>query len=174
MTDSSSGKQRPGPSGWETGHDVIWAVLVWGRVVMGLILAGVAGVAFGHAWTRVYAPYWWVGAISLLTGSLLVLSGLYARSRPPGAVPEIVMREGVTDGEQPLVPLLGALLVYKYQRITQKQLNEALEQQHREGEHRRRLGEILVAMGAITESHLEEALEFQRSVLREKMAKQAG
>lgn len=174
MTYGSSGEQRPGPVRSQPGHGLVWAVLVWGRVVMGLILAGVAGLAFGHAWTREYEPYWWVGAISLLAGSLLVLSGLYARSRPPGAAPEIAMREGVTDTEQPLVPLLGALLVYKYQRITQKQLNEALAQQHREGEHRRRLGEILVAMAAITESQLEEALEFQRSVLREKMAKQAG
>jgi len=173
VTGSSPREQGSRSSRQETGRDVVWAVLVWARVVVGLILAGVGGVVFGHAWTREYAPFWWVGAITLLAGCLLVLSGLYARSRPAGVTPEIAMREGLAEGEEPLVPLLGALLIYKYQRITRRHLNEALEQQHKERENRRRLGEILLEMGAITRSQLEEALEFQRSVLREKIAKQA-
>jgi len=170
---SSPREQGSRPSRRKGGGDVVWAVLVWGRVVVGLILAGAGGIAFGHAWTREYAPFWWVGGITLLAGCLLVLSGLYARSRPAGATPEIAMQEGLAEGEAPLLPLLGALLVYKYQRITQRQLNEALEQQHKERKNRRLLGEILLEMKAITQSQLEEALEFQRSVLRDRIAKQA-
>jgi hypothetical protein len=149
-------------------------VLVWGRVVVGLVLAGTGGVAFGHAWTREYAPLWWVGAITLLVGSLLVLSGLYARSRPAGILPEIVMRQDTMERQEPLVPLLGALLLYKYQRITQKQLNDALEQQHKERQDRRKLGEILLEMGAITKPQLEEALEHQRIILRQKTSTQTS
>jgi len=173
MTDSAPRRQGSGVSRRGGGRDLVWMVLVWGRVTVGLVLAGVGGVAFGHAWTREYAPFWWVGAITLLAGCLLVLSGLYARSRPPGVTPEIAMQEAITEGGEPLVPLLGALLIYKYQRITQKALNEALERQHKEGENRRRIGQILLEMGAITPPQLDEALEFQRSVLREKTAKQA-
>jgi hypothetical protein len=145
-------------------------VLVWARVVSGLLLAGVSGVVFGHAWTRESMPLWWVGAISLLAGSLLLLSGLYARSRPPGVVPEIAMRDELAEGAEPLVPLIGALLVYRFQRITQKQLSDALDEQRREGPGRRLIGEILIARGAITRPQLEEALEFQRSAASEKRA----
>ncbi len=152
-------------------RDIVWAIVIWGRVLLGLILAMVGGTAFGHAWTREYAPFWWVGAITLLTGILLVLSGLYARTRPPGTTPEVLMREELAEGREPVVPLLGAVLLYKYQRITQRQLNEALEQQRKEtGENRRRLGEILLAMGAITRRQLDEALEHQRVFVRDKEA----
>ncbi len=152
-------------------RDIVWRVVLWGRVLVGLILAMVGGVVFGHAWTREYAPFWWVGGISLLTGILLVLSAIYARSRPPGITPEVLMREELAEGREPVVPLLGALLLYKYQRITQRQLNEALQQQRKEtGENRRRLGEILVALGAITRRQLEDALEHQRVFVREKDA----
>jgi len=155
-------------------RDVVWMVLVWGRVVVGLVLAATGGVAFGHAWTREYAPLWWVGAITLLVGILLVLSGLYARSRPADTTPQVVMPEETPQPQEPLVPLLGALLVYKYQRITHKQLNEALEQQRKERQDRRRLGEILLAMGAITKPQLEEALEHQRTILRQKTSTQTS
>ena len=81
------------------------------------------------------------------------------------------MREELAEGREPVVPLLGAVLLYKYQRITQRQLNEALEQQRKEtGPNRRRLGEILLATGAITRRQLEEALEHQRVFVREKEA----
>jgi hypothetical protein len=143
-------------------------VVVWGRVVVGLTLATVGGVGFGHAWTREDTPLWWVGAISLLTGTLLALSGLYARSRPPGSTPDVVVRTGLTDDHEPVVPLLGAILVYKYQWITQQQLNQALERQRREGPGRPRLGEILLDMGALSPSRLEQALEHQQTLLRQR------
>jgi hypothetical protein len=153
------------------GGTVVWAVVVWARVVIGLVLGAAGGVAFGHAWTSESAPWWWVGAISLLTGVLLLLSGLYARSRPPGTSPEFVAREQAPAAQEPLVPLLGALLVYKYQRISHATLDKALEHQRTET-NRRRLGEILVSMEAVTWSDVEEALEYQRTLARQKREQQ--
>jgi hypothetical protein len=142
-------------------HDVVWVVLVWGRVVVGLTLAATAGIAFGHAWTNQYAPLWVVGAISLLTGVLLVLSGLYARSRPVEAPPaELVAPPVGEKRHEPVVPLLGALLVYKYRIITQQQLSNALEQQHKQ--RGRLLGEILLQNGWVTEQQLQTALAYQQ------------
>ncbi len=149
-------------------RDAVWVVLVWGRVAVGLVLVATGGVAFGHAWTREYVSLWWVGAITLLVGILLVVSGLCARSRPADITPQAAMPGEAPPPQEPLVPLLGALLVYKYQRITHKQLNEALAQQRKEQKNRRRLGEILLEMGAITEPQLEEALAQQRLVLDER------
>ena len=151
----------------EQRRDAVWVVLVWGRVAAGLTLAALGGVVFGHAWTRDYAPLWWVGAMTVLAGALLVLSGLYARSRPSDLKPRTAVRGDAFHEQEPLVPLLGALLVYKYQWVTQEQLSQALAQQHAEKEKKRRLGEILVALGAVTEPQLEEALAHQRSVLHE-------
>ncbi len=153
--------------------DIVWVIVVWARVAMGLCLAAVSGLAFGHAWTDARGPLWWVGAMTLLTGVLMALSGFYARSRPPAAAPELVSLEESLRKQEPVVPLLGALLVYKYRYVTQHQLNEALETQRREAPKRRRLGEILMGMGALTASELDEALEHQRSIAREKEARQA-
>lgn len=174
MEHSSSQHREPLPTSSEQGRHIVWIIVVWGRVTIGLAMAAVGGIAFGHAWTHESAPAWWVGAITLLTGALLVLSGLYARSRPAGVSPEVVLPdEAATNEHEPLVPLLGALLVYKYQRISHRQLNDALEQQRKEGsKDHRRLGEILVATGAITPAQLQEALDFQTSCLRAKQQAQ--
>jgi len=58
--------------------------------------------------------------------------------------------------------LLGELLVYRYQLITKDQREEALARQ-RNVDRGRRLGEILVDMGAVTESELRQVLEDQLS-----------
>jgi len=148
---------------------VVWVIVVWARVVMGLILGAVGGVAFGHAWTNSSAPWWWVGAISLLGGVLLLLSGLYARSRPPGVTPDIVVRQEHPNEQEVVVPLLGALLIYKYQCLTHRELDEALREQREQGPGRRLIGQILVDMGAITTAQLDTALEHQRTLVREKL-----
>ena len=169
MESGTQDEQGSGAAGRKGGGTVVWAIVVWARVVLGLGLGTAGGIAFGHAWTHESAPLWWVGAISLLTGILVLLSGLYARSRPPGATPDFVAQEESPAVQEPLVPLLGALLVYKFQRITHGQLEEALARQRKERKNRRRVGEILMAMEAISRTQLEEALEYQRSVMREKL-----
>jgi hypothetical protein len=147
------------------GRDLIWVIVLWGRVVVGLALAAIAGVAFGHAWTTRYAPWWWVGGITLLTGLLLILSAIYARTHPHDVPrPQVVPAEAPPEDHAPLVPLLGALLVYKYQFISQEQLNRALEEQRKRHRGQRRLGEILVDSGLLTPAQLREVLDYQRSV----------
>ena len=56
--------------------------------------------------------------------------------------------------------LLGELLVYRYRLITKEQQGRALERQ-REVERGRRLGEILIEMGFVTSSQLQDALDYQ-------------
>ncbi len=162
-------RQTHGKTERAEGRSLTWMAMIWGRVVVGLALATVGGVAFGHAWTQEDAPLWWIGAISLVTGALLALSGFYARSRPPGVAADVVVRAEPVGDREPLVPLLGAILVYKYRWITQQQLNYALERQRTEGPGRPRLGEILLDIGALSPSQLDQALEHQRTLLQERV-----
>ena len=145
-------------------RDVVWLAVVWARVVVGLGLAAVAGVSFGHAWTDERISMWCLGAVTLLTGVLLVLSALYARSDavPVGRGAEPTTPAVAVPGER-LVPLLGALLVYKYQLISHQQLAEAIQKQKTS---KKRIGEILMEMGLITDGQLQEALEHQDSYRR--------
>jgi len=139
-----------------------WLAVIWLRVVLGLLLAGTGGVAFGYAWTNESTSGWGIGGMTLLVGTLLVLSGLYARSHPPHVSAAVTVIEEPPQTREPIVPLLGALLVYKYQLITHRQLREALEEQQRT-RPRRRLGEILALKGLITVTELEQALAEQSS-----------
>jgi hypothetical protein len=152
-------------------EDRIWAGVIWLRVVFGLVIVGGGGVAMGHAWTSESTPWWAVGGTTLMVGVLMVLSGVYARSHPRGIVPHVVVTEEPAEAGEPSMPLLGALLVYKYQVITHRQLREALEEQ-KKTIPRRRLGEILVLKGLITIGELEEALSFQQSAASDENVRQ--
>jgi hypothetical protein len=153
--------------------DRVWTAVVWLRLILGLVLAGGGGVAMGHAWTSESTPWWAVGGMTLMVGVLMVLSGVYARSHPRGVIPHVIVTEEASEAREPSMPLLGALLVYKYQLITHRQLREALEEQ-RKAVPRRRLGEILVLKGLITVRELEETLSFQQSAALEEGASQEG
>jgi hypothetical protein len=151
---------------------LLWSAGVWGRLTLGLALAATGGVAFGHAWTSEHGHLWWVGAVTLLSGVLLVLSGLYARRqiiRMPA--PESLEEDADSEAsaprglhsvtlDEPLVPLLGALLVYKFQYVTHRELNAALEEQLESGK-KQRIGDILVAKGLLSSEQLQEALDLQ-------------
>ena len=153
----------PRPSARRAKPDALFVIVIWGRVVVGLALSAVGGVAFGHAWTTDYLPWWLVGAVSLLTGVLLILSAAYARSRPPDTPLPPPAAEAASEQPDPLVPLVGALLVYKFRYVTQEQLNRALELQRRRRNTGHRIGEVLVQMGAVTRPQLQEALSYQRA-----------
>ena len=94
--------------------------------------------------------------------SLSGLYSLYVRTRQQ----EAIVPDSIPARAEPFVPMLGALLVYKYQALTEEQLEHALEQQRKEGKNRRRLGEILLDMGLVSSAELRKALEYQRSQAR--------
>ena len=148
------GRQASGEGKQEPAKDVLWITTTWGRVVLGLALAAIAGVSFGHAWSNENTSLWVVGGVTLLTGVLLVLSGLYVRSQPEPPPPS------TEEEREELVPLVGALLVYKYQLISHAQLQQALEEQRRST---RLIGEILVEQELVTEGQLQTALAHQQS-----------
>ena len=166
MGSENSEEQHSGGGEGGGRQDLVGVTVVWGRMVVGLVLAATGGIAFGHAWTKEYAPLWWVGGITLVTGILLVLSGRYARSRPAGIPAGATASQPSAQERDGMAPLLGALLVYKFRLITRGQLDKALEEQRKS---KRRLGQILVQKGLITEAQLEEALEYQRSHYRERV-----
>lgn len=152
-------------------HDLTWLAVTWGRIFVGLAMAATSGIAFGRAWTRGDAAFWWVGGISLLLGIVVVASAFQARREEPPAHVPAKQQVVVQEQPSPLVPLLGALLVYRYQFITHEQLAKALAEQKRS---RRMLGEILVGMGLVTQRQLGEALEYQQSVAESKRAARMG
>ncbi|UCC69524.1 MAG: hypothetical protein JSV79_06360, partial [Armatimonadota bacterium] len=138
---------------------------IWTRTAVGLVLAVGGGLAFGHALGEGQALLWWVGGLIELAGVMLVLSAIYkTRAKPREAGEEYAL--GLRDEGEPVVPLLGALLVYKCRVLTQEQLSRALEEQLGDDRRKRRLGEILLEMGMVTESQLAEALEQQRLYVR--------
>jgi len=125
--------------------------VAWGRVATGFGLAIAAGADFGCAWAGGQTLLWWLGAAALVAGSVLMILGVYASRRPADM-------------------LLGALLVYKYQAVTEEQLEQALAEQGHQRGKKRRLGQILVDLGYLTQSQLSEALAYQRSYLQSKPA----
>ncbi len=99
---------------------------------------------------------------ALAGGSALCISGAYdgwVGRRQEAATVDA----SPVESSEPLVPMLGALLVYRYQALSEGQLQRALEQQRREGRDRRLLGEILLEMGYVSPAQLRKALEYQQS-----------
>ena len=145
-------------------RELMWLAVIWGRVLVGLTLAATAGVTFGHAWTEERNSLWWVGEVTLLAGVLLMLSALYARSEAKEIATSLAEASESVRPRERLVPLLGALLVYKYQLISHQQLAAAIQEQRKD---KRLLGQILKAQGLITEGQLQEALTYQRTFVPE-------
>jgi len=149
-----------------TKPDTITSILVMGQVAVGIALAATAGPVFAHAMTGESTMLWIIGGVCLVTGVALAAAGLTSsrrrvqsllRRKPRAPAPE--------QSRDPTVPMLGALLVYKYQVITEAQLQRALEQQHKAKRKGRNmmLGEVLLEMGMVKEPQLRAALDYQRS-----------
>jgi hypothetical protein len=142
-------------------ESLAWLILTWGRVIVGLALAGEGASLYAHARTHVDGPAWCIGAGAALIGALLSFSGVHA-IRTRGAS-QAALPEGMSASSEVVMPKLGALLVYKYQVITEGQLEQALQRQREDPEKWRRLGEVLLDMGFISVVDLQEALDYQRS-----------
>ncbi|MBN1459240.1 MAG: hypothetical protein JXA57_06875 [Armatimonadetes bacterium] len=152
-------------------HDPIADLLVKAQLVVGVALAGVAGPLFAHAIMTGYTASWWIGGTCLATGVVLILAGLTGSKR---RAQELLSRQEARLTAQrsphaerghrdPTMPMLGALLVYKYGVITETQLQRALSEQRKLGEPRPRLGEVLLDLGLVTDLQLRKALAYQRS-----------
>lgn len=137
--------------------------ILWARVVLGLALAATAGVAFGQAWENQRTSMWGLGGVALATGVVLIVTGLRTRRPVLPLKVEEEEPERPRAEEEKLMPMLGALLVYKFQWVSEHQLAVALEKQRKT---KQRLGEMLVEAGLITEAQLRKALEYQRSAVR--------
>ena len=157
----ATSQAKPVQSRWEK----LWIALIWARVLVGVGMTPIAGVAFGYACTREFAAPWWcVGGITFLLGLLLAVSGFrgfYASLRQPKP-----QAPTPANDREPWVPMVGALLIYKYQLITEGQLEKALQRQSRQRRNKRLLGDILIEMGLITKAQLQQALDYQRSCSR--------
>jgi len=152
--DAGGRRARPG---------LLRLIAAWGRLVVGLTLVGEGGVLYADARTHWAGHGAWVGAAAALIGSLLGLSAvyaIYAQIRPRSTAAD----DGIPVAPEPSVPMLGALLVYKYRFITEEQLAAALEVQRKETQGQRRIGGILLDMGLLTMAELQEALSYQRSL----------
>jgi len=148
-----------------TKPDIITSLLIIGQVVVGVLLAAVAGPLFAHASTTHDVAAWWIGGTCLVTGVFLVIGGLTSRRK---RIQRLLSSPEPSPDQQraprnPTMPMLGALLVYKYRAITESQLQRALEMQRKEKGDHRRLGDLLLEMGLITEGQLHKALDYQRS-----------
>ena len=106
------------------------------------------------------------GAATAVAGALLSFSGVQALYRNI-----LELRAARPFGREPAIPKLGALLVYRYDALTEEQLELALKKQREDPEEERRLGEILIDMGLISEAQLQEALAHQAMQAKAKPAK---
>jgi len=82
-----------------------------------------------------------------------------SRRLPSDLVSELRQREAFEARVQ-TAPRLGEVLVHRYHWVTEEELRQALARQRFSG---RRVGEILVAMGAISSKQLMQALIEQRN-----------
>ena len=130
-----------------------------GRIALGLVLSATAGVVFGYAWSGHDHPYWWVGALTFLSGVLFILSGVYTHGAGWGAavfpVPGGVARDLAEDSYR-----LGEVLVQRYRLLTEQELAFALGRQRGTPQL---LGEVLIALGLVTEEELAHVLKAERA-----------
>ncbi len=131
----------------------------WRRVIEGLLLVLLAtGSAAGAAESGLPSDSWATGGAVLL-GVLVVWSAVVTSSgpAPPRSMWGAMPRRLPSGNES---PLLGELLVYKYQLITEAQLTKALARQRGTSQ---KLGEVLIEMGLVTAGQIAIALADQQS-----------
>ncbi len=131
----------------------------WGRLSIGLALAGVAGVTFGCALAADRAAWWCAGGATLTAAVLFILSGFYAPRHSEPVTDRTAPRMALPEGP-PTAPLLGELLVRRT-LLNRGQLEWALAQQRGTS---RLLGSILVELRLITQADLSSVLKEQRAV----------
>ena len=122
-------------------------------------------------------PAWWIGA-SFFALSGLFLSLLTRRTQParrpraaapPPSQPDPNGRR--FDDQDVAVPMVGALLAFRFRFINEWQLEKALAVQRKQRKPRQSLGRILLDMGLVTQSQLQRALDYQKEYENGKRAR---
>jgi hypothetical protein len=141
-----------------------------GPVAAGTAFVLVAVLAFQKGLVTGWVASWRVGAFCLATGAGLLAWGLVSMRRRGRSTAPLSQSPAVVIRRDPTMPMLGALLVYKYRAITEGQLQRAMEFQRKQKRRGRELllGQVLSQeMGLVSSSQLREALEFQQSRVRQ-------
>jgi len=136
------------------------------QAALGLILCGAGGAALALGPLHPRSQMWWaLAGAAALAGLCLVLTH---RRSPRPALTSAGAASAPDPPRQPdvLVPMLGALLAFKFRFINEWQLQKALDLQRRDRKHQRRLGSILIDLGFITRAQLDQALQAQRTYAR--------
>ena len=143
-----------------------------GRLAVGIAVTALVGGSVGYALSGKQGGMWWWGMSA--TGMLIGAYSLYSAYREwrasagtPGEAQDPAASRDSADLNV-LVPMLGALLVYKHRFITEGQLQKALDIQRKRRKQRPRLGDVLLEMGVITQARLDKALAHQRDTARRK------
>ena len=123
------------------------------------------------------SPAWWIGAsffaLSGLCFSLLARRPQPERRADAAATPARHADLAGTGSSDPdvLVPMLGALLAFRFRVINEWQLEKALAVQRKQRKHKQSLGRILLEMGLVTQSQLRQALDYQKEYEQQKRAR---
>jgi hypothetical protein len=137
--------------------------MVSARERLGLAVMIVALLVLAPAWVREDLPRYEAGLLLLLSGSLLLLSGLYRRRAQESL--HRLPPEAFTENTPESQARLGELLVSRYGLITRHELELALDQQRGT---LKMLGEIVVEMGLVNEATLRLVLSQQAPPLPER------
>jgi hypothetical protein len=132
------------------------ALLIISLVVLSLSAGYRLGEALMNHWPAQGVISGVILAIGIVSIGLVVAAG---RRLPADLLFELEQREAY-EAAVATAPRLGEVLVHRYHWITQQDLKQALDYQRRNG---RRVGEILIAMGAISSKQLMQALIEQRN-----------
>lgn len=164
MARTDGGEGNPGVEPRKGRRGVAWLIVIWVLVVVGLALIGEGGMLYAHSRVEGGGVSWLVGVAAIALGAALMLPALqwlcaFLQSSQTAD-------DGLPPAQEQAIPMLGALLVFKYGAITEEQLEQALEKQRAEGEGRRLLGGILLDMGLVSMAELQTALAYQRSLKR--------
>lgn len=122
------------------------------------------------------APAWWIGA-SFFALSGLFLSLLAHRTDParrahaaPLPPSQADLNGRRLDDPDVVVPMIGALLAFRFRAINEWQLAKALAVQRKQRRSKQSLGRILLDMGLVTQPQLRQALDYQKEYERRKRA----
>ena len=108
----------------------------WFLLVLGVVVAAVAGAVLARAWFSHDMVNGCIGALQVIGGVLLAIYG-GMRTRRPSQTGSPAGHDTATSTRPAALPRLGELLVHKYHLISGKDLQRALARQREFAGHDR-------------------------------------